>query len=51
MAGEFFVLFALFALGAPLALYALIRAEQGNGTVADRESAERAARRDADDEP
>lgn len=50
MAGEalLFVLFAAFAIGAPLVLYVLVRDEQSRRTVesTDWENAERAARKD-----
>ncbi|MCU4973722.1 hypothetical protein OB955_13355 [Halobacteria archaeon AArc-m2/3/4] len=38
------VVFLLLALGAPLALYALIREETSNPRIVDRETAEREAR-------
>jgi multisubunit Na+/H+ antiporter MnhG subunit len=44
--GALFVLVLLLALAAPLALYALVRAEHGRREEMDRESAERVARRD-----
>lgn len=44
-----FLLVALFGLVAPLALYALVRAEHGEREEMDRETAERAARRDTRD--
>lgn len=46
--GAFVLLFVLLALAAPLVLYGLVRRERERDaeTVADRESAERAARRD-----
>jgi hypothetical protein len=49
----FFVVFLLFAVGAPLVLYALVRDERKRdaSNVTDRASAERAARRDRDDRP
>jgi hypothetical protein len=53
MAGEgvvFVLVFLLFGVGAPLFLYRLIRAEHGNREVMDRGEAERAARRDTDDD-
>lgn len=51
MAAEFgFVLLALlFAVAAPLVLYVLVSAETDDLPVMDRETAERVARRDADD--
>ncbi|EJN57061.1 hypothetical protein [Halogranum rubrum] len=53
MAGEFglvFVLFVVLALLGPLVLYALVSAETNDLPVMDRDSAERIARRDVDDE-
>ncbi|WP_435147468.1 hypothetical protein [Halobaculum sp. P14] len=46
------LLFVLLGVGAPLVLYALVREERRRDaeTVSDRESAERAARRDVDDD-
>ena len=53
MAAEaaFLLLFLLFAVGAPLVLYALVRDERKRDatSVTDRASAERAARKDRDD--
>ncbi|UIO99316.1 hypothetical protein Hbl1158_12370 [Halobaculum sp. CBA1158] len=51
--GVVFVLFVALAVIAPLVLYALVRDERERDAdrVADRESAERAARRDTDEEP
>lgn len=43
------VLFLLLALLAPLVLYALVRAEGSEREEMDRETAERAARRDTDE--
>jgi hypothetical protein len=42
-------LFIVFAFVAPLALYALVRSEHNHRESMDRQSAERAARRDTDD--
>ncbi|SFL65398.1 hypothetical protein SAMN04487950_4497 [Halogranum rubrum] len=53
MAGEFglvFVLVLALALLGPLVLYALVSAETTDLPVMDRDSAERIARRDVDDE-
>ncbi len=53
MAGEAAALFALAALvsvGGGLFLYALVRGERENRVRTDRESAERMARRDTDDD-
>ncbi len=44
------VVFLLLALAAPLVLYALVRAEHDQREEMDRETAERAARRDTSDE-
>jgi hypothetical protein len=44
------LLIVLLGVGAPLVLYRLVRAEHENREVMDRESAERAARRDVDDD-
>ncbi|MHC3380513.1 hypothetical protein [Haloarcula sp. H-GB5] len=49
MAG-LFVVVLLLALAAPLALYALVRSEHDQRVETDRETAERLARRDTDDE-
>jgi hypothetical protein len=43
-------LFLLLAVGGPLLLYALVRAERDDREVMDRADAERAARRDVDDD-
>jgi hypothetical protein len=40
----------LLAVGGPLLLYALVRAEHDDREVMDRAAAERAARRDVDDD-
>ena len=48
--GAVLVLFALFGLVAPLGLYYLVRAEHDGREEMSREEAERAARRDIDDE-
>jgi len=40
----------LLAVGGPLLLYAFVRAEHDDRTVMDRSAAERAARRDVDDD-
>ncbi|WP_251329352.1 hypothetical protein [Haloplanus pelagicus] len=51
MAGEgAVVIVLLLGLGAPLVLYALVRAEHEDREVMDRAAAERAARRDLSDE-
>jgi hypothetical protein len=52
MAGEgaFVLVVALLAVGGPLLLYALVRAEHDDREVMDRSAAERAARRDVDDD-
>ena len=42
--------FVLLAVGAPLALYALVRSEHDRRETMDREDAERAARRDTREE-
>ncbi|MFB6224346.1 MAG: hypothetical protein ABEH86_11820 [Haloarcula sp.] len=44
-----FIVILLFAIAAPLALYALVRSEHNQRTETDRETAERMARRDTDD--
>jgi hypothetical protein len=44
------VFVALLAVGGPLLLYALVRAEHDDREVMDRSAAERAARRDVDDD-
>jgi len=49
MAEAAFALVLLLALVAPLVLYYLVRAEHGEREEMDRESAERAARRDTRD--
>ena len=49
-AGAVFALFVLVGLLAPLGLYALVRADHDQREEMSREAAERAARRDADDE-
>ncbi|MFC7177544.1 hypothetical protein [Halosegnis marinus] len=46
--GAVFLLFALFALGAPLALYALVHGEDRPTEELTRAEAERRARRDTD---
>jgi len=46
---EVLVVFLVLALVAPLVLYAVVREEGGSDRRTDRESAERAARRDTDD--
>ena len=48
--GAILVLFAFFGLVAPLGLYYLVRAEHDGREEMSREEAERAARRDVDDE-
>jgi hypothetical protein len=48
--GALALVFALLAVGGPLLLYALVRAEHGDREVMDRDAAERAARRDIDDD-
>jgi len=51
MAGEAaLALVVVLGLGAPLALYWLVRAEHDQRDRMDRETAERAARRDTDDD-
>ncbi|MFB6195910.1 MAG: hypothetical protein ABEI80_07040 [Haloplanus sp.] len=52
MAGEagLVVLVMVLAVGAPLLLYALVRAEHVDREVMDRDAAERVARRDVDDD-
>jgi hypothetical protein len=52
MAGEgaLVLVFVLLAVGGPLLLYALVRAEHDDREVMDRSAAERAARRDVDDD-
>ena len=45
-----FLVVVLFALAAPLVLYALVRSERDQRVETDRETAERVARRDTDDE-
>ncbi|WP_191906148.1 MULTISPECIES: hypothetical protein [unclassified Haloarcula] len=45
-----FVVVLLLALAAPLALYALVRSEHDQRVETDRETAERLARRDTDDD-
>jgi multisubunit Na+/H+ antiporter MnhG subunit len=45
----FVLLVLLFALGAPLALYALVRAEHDEREEMSREEANRVARRDTDE--
>ena len=47
--GALFVVFLLFALVAPLVLYALVRSEHDQRGEMDREAAERVARRDTGD--
>ena len=47
--GVLVVVFLLVAVGAPLLLYALVRAEHDDREVMDRSDAERAARRDVDE--
>ncbi|SEG52346.1 hypothetical protein [Halobellus limi] len=49
--GALLVLVLLFAVGAPLVLYALVRAEHDQRSTMDRRDAERAARRDTTEEP
>ena len=44
------LLVLVIGLGAPLVLYALVRAEHDDREVMDREAAERTARRDVDDD-
>jgi len=44
------LLFVLVGVGAPLVLYTLVRAEHDDREVMDRSAAERAARRDVDDD-
>jgi hypothetical protein len=44
--GAFFAVFLLFALGAPLVLYALVRGEHDQREEMSRAEAERSARRD-----
>ena len=48
--GAVFVVFVLVGLLAPLALYAAVRAEHDRREEMSREEAERAVRRDTDDE-
>ncbi|WP_336135943.1 hypothetical protein [Natronomonas amylolytica] len=48
--GAILVVFLLFAVAAPLVLYALVRAEHDQREEMSREEAERVARRDTDDE-
>jgi len=48
--GGLFVVVVLLALIAPLALYALVRSEHDQRVETDRETAERLARRDTNDE-
>ncbi|WP_195156670.1 hypothetical protein [Haloarcula sp. CBA1127] len=45
-----FLVVMLLAVAAPLALYALVRSEHDQRVETDRETAERLARRDTDDE-
>ncbi|GCF12592.1 hypothetical protein Harman_05270 [Haloarcula mannanilytica] len=45
-----FLVVLLFALAAPLVLYALVRSERDQRVETDRETAERLARRDTDDD-
>ena len=45
-----FVVVLLLAVAAPLALYALVRSDRDQRVETDRETAERVARRDTDDE-
>ena len=45
-----FLMVASLAVAAPLALYALVRREHDQRVETDRETAERLARRDTDDE-
>ena len=45
-----FLVVVLLAVAAPLALYALVRSEHDQRVETDRETAERLARRDTDDE-
>jgi hypothetical protein len=47
--GALVLVFVLLAVGGPLLLYALVRAEHAR-EVMDRSAAERAARRDVDDD-
>lgn len=49
--GALVLIFLLVAAGAPLVLYLFIRAETEDLPVMDREAAERAARRDTEDDP
>ncbi|MFB6102468.1 MAG: hypothetical protein ABEJ73_07865 [Haloplanus sp.] len=49
-AGGLIVVVLLLGLVAPLVLYWLVRAEHDDREVMDREAAERAARRDTDDD-
>ncbi|MFC6989164.1 hypothetical protein ACFQJD_11435 [Haloplanus sp. GCM10025708] len=49
MAAAVFVVVVLFAVIAPLVLYAFVREERRRGEQMDRRSAERAARRDGDE--
>jgi len=44
------IVFLLLGVGGPLLLYSLVRAEHENREVMDRDAAERAARRDTDDD-
>jgi type II secretory pathway pseudopilin PulG len=44
------LVFLLLSLAAPLVLYALVRSERDQRVETDRETAERLARRDTDDE-
>ena len=44
--GAFLLVVLLFAVGAPLVLYSLVRAEHDQRSTMDRRDAERAARRD-----
>ena len=46
-----FVAFLLLAVAAPLVLWRLVQSERDDGPATDRESAERAARRDTRDDP
>jgi multisubunit Na+/H+ antiporter MnhG subunit len=48
--GAFLVIVLLFVVGAPLVLYALVRAEQDQRSTMDRRDAERVARRDTRDD-
>jgi len=47
--GAAFLLVVALAVGVPVALYALVRAEHGEREEMDRETAERVARRDTRD--